>query len=99
MKIPFQSIQDVKFNIPPAEFYRAELSAMPPPRGSGWRDGGLCPFHDDKHIGSFRVHLETGAFVCFSCGTSGGDIIAFIRQRDGLSFPEALNKLSNEWGL
>lgn len=30
MKIPFQSIQNVKFNIPPAEFYRAELSAMPP---------------------------------------------------------------------
>lgn len=99
MKIPFQSIQDVKFNIPPAEFYRAELPAMPPPRGSGWRDGGLCPFHDDKHTGSFRVNLETGAFVCFSCGSKGGDIIAFIQQRDGLSFPEALNKLSNEWGL
>lgn len=99
MKIPFQSIQKVKFNISPAEFYRAELSAMPPPRGSEWRDGGLCPFHDDKHIGSFRVNLETGAFVCFSCGSKGGDIIAFIQQRDGLSFPGALNKLANEWGL
>jgi DNA primase len=99
MKPNMQSLKDIKTYIPPAEFYRAELPAMPPPRGSGWRDGGLCPFHDDKHTGSFRVNLETGAFVCFSCGSKGGDIIAFIQQRDGLSFPEALNKLSNEWGL
>lgn len=99
MKIPFQSIQNVKFNIPPAEFYRSELYSMPPSRGSKWCDGGLCPFHDDKRIGSFRINLETGAFVCFSCGARGGDIIAFIQQRDWVSFPEALNKLANEWGL
>ncbi len=99
MKTPVQSIQNIKSYIPPAEFYRIELPVMPSPRGGGWRDGGLCPFHPDKHAGSFRVNLETGAFTCFSCGTKGGDIIAFIQQRDGLSFPEAVQKLSNEWGL
>ena len=99
MKTSFQSLQNVKSYIPPSEFYRAELTTMLPPRGGGWRDGGLCPFHDDKHAGSFRVDLENGAFKCFSCGTKGGDIIAFIQQRDGLSFPEAVQKLTNEWGL
>ena len=99
MRTAIQSLQNVKSYIPPAEFFRAELPAMPPPKGGGWRDGGLCPFHSDKHAGSFRVNLETGAFTCFSCGTKGGDIIAFIQQRDGLSFPEAVQKLSNEWGL
>jgi len=99
MKSSMQSLKDIKSCIPTTEFYRVELPVMPSPRGSGWRDGGLCPFHDDKHTGSFRVNLETGAFVCFSCGSKGGDIIAFIQQRDGLSFPEALNKLTNEWGL
>ncbi|MCB1984482.1 MAG: hypothetical protein H6936_03215 [Burkholderiales bacterium] len=99
MKSNIESLKAIKAYIPPTEFYRVELPVMPSIRGNGWRDGGLCPFHNDKHKGSFRVNLETGAFVCFSCGSKGGDIIAFIQQRDGLSFPEALNKLTNEWGL
>lgn len=99
MNILTQSLQNIKSYIPPADFYRSELPAMPSPCGGGWRDGGLCPFHNDKHAGSFRVNLETGAFTCFSCGSKGGDIIAFIQQRDDLSFPEAVQKLSDEWGL
>lgn len=89
----------IKSAISPAEFFQFELPAMPPPRGGGWRDGGLCPFHPDNRAGSFRVNLETGAFTCFACGTKGADIIAFIQQRDSISFPEAVRKLSNEWGL
>lgn len=99
MKTTAQLLQDVKGYIPPADFYRAELPTMPLPRGGGWRDGGLCPFHADQHAGSFRVNLETGAFTCFSCGAKGADIIAFIQLRDGLSFPEALRKLSEDWGV
>lgn len=99
MKTAVKPLVNVKAYIPPADFYRAELPAMPPPRGGGWRDGGLCIFHADNHTGSFRVNLETGAFCCFSCGAKGSDIIAFIQQRDGLSFPEALCKLSDEWGV
>lgn len=99
MKTNVRLLENVKTYIPPAEFYRAELSTMPPPRGGGWRDGGLCPFHADNHAGSFRVNLNSGGFCCFSCGAKGADIIAFIQLRDGLSFPEALNKLSNEWGV
>ena len=99
MKAFARSPQSIKTHIPPADFYHAELLAMPLPRGSGWRDGGLCPFHADKHAGSFRVNLETGAFTCFSCGAKGGDIIAFIQQRDGMSFPEAVQKLTDEWGI
>ena len=99
MKTAVRLLQEVKTSIPPADFYRAELPTMPVPRGGGWRDGGLCVFHDDKHAGSFRVNLETGAFVCFACGTKGGDIIAFIQQRDGLSFPDATRKLADDWGV
>lgn len=99
MKTAIQSLQNVKAYIHPVDFYRSELPSMPPCRGSGWRDGGLCPFHSDKHAGSFRVNLETGAFLCFSCGSKGGDIIAFIQQRDSISFPEAVQKLTDEWGI
>ena len=99
MKTTMRLLQDVKSYIPPADFYRSELATMPAPRGGGWREGGLCPFHADKHAGSFRVNLETGAFVCFACGTKGGDIIAFIQQRDGLSFPDATRRLADDWGV
>lgn len=99
MKTARLQADDVKGSIPPAEFFRAELPAMPPPRGGGWRDGGLCCFHDDQHAGSFRVNLDTGAFVCFACGAKGADIIAFTQLRDGLSFPDALAKLGKDWGL
>ena len=99
MKTLPRLLQDVKGSIPPGDFYRAELPTMPSPRGGGWRDGGLCPFHADKHAGSFRVNLDTGGFTCFSCGSKGADIVAFIQLRDGLSFPEALKKLADEWGL
>ncbi len=90
---------NIKNSIPPADFFRAELPAMPSPRGGGWRDGGLCCFHDDKTAGSFRVNLDTGVFTCFSCGAKGGDIIAFIQLRDGLSFSDALHSLAKEWGI
>ncbi|MDZ7585528.1 MAG: CHC2 zinc finger domain-containing protein [Thiobacillus sp.] len=99
MKTAPRLLQNVKGSIPPADFYRAELPTMPPPRGGGWRDGGLCPFHNDNHAGSFRVNLETGGFKCFACGAKGADVIAFIQLRDGLSFPEALRQLSDDWGV
>lgn len=91
-------LQSVK-SIPANDFYRAELPTMPAPRGGGWRDGGLCLFHDDRHAGSFRVNLDTGGFKCFSCDAAGGDIVAFIQLRDGLGFTDAVHKLASDWGL
>jgi putative DNA primase/helicase len=90
----------VKAAILPANFYRAELPTAPTwKRAGGWVDGGLCPFHADHHAGSFRVHLDSGAFRCFACGAHGADILAFTMHRHGLAFRDALNRLSREWGL
>jgi DNA primase len=96
---PRNDIHTIKASITLHDFYQSELPAMPPTNRDGWVEGGLCPFHADKRAGSFRVNLDTGAFKCFSCGTSGGDIIAFLQVRDGLSFPEALKRISSDWGL
>jgi len=90
----------LKARIPPGSFYALELPGMPPPkRDEGWTNGGLCPFHDDRHSGNFRVNLDTGAFTCFACGAKGSDVIAFVQLRDGLSFPEALRALADAWGV
>lgn len=96
----FPEPNKLKATINPGEFYRVELPEMPPPRNCGpWTGGGLCPFHDDTHRGNFRVNLDSGAFTCFACGAKGGDIIAFVRLRHGLSFPDALLSLCESWGV
>jgi DNA primase len=90
----------VKAAVSPLDFYRVELPGMPPPKSeSGWVDGGLCPFHDDKHKGNFRVNLDTGAFTCFACGAKGSDIISFAQLRHALSFRDALKAVAESWGV
>ena len=66
---------------------------MPLTAKGGWRDWGLCPFHDDNH------DLDEGAYVCFSCGAKGSDIVDYTMARDGIDFQTALRKLAREWGV
>ena len=94
-----KNIMHLKSSIPPVVFYAAELRQFHPSRQTGWVDGGLCPFHDDRRPGSFYVNLDSGAFTCFSCGAKGGDTIAFVMQRYELTFPEAVEYLSQRWGV
>ena len=90
--------QTLKEKIDPHDFYLSEQSLLRFSHKSGrWATAGLCPFHDDRTPGSFKINLETGAFKCWSCGENGSDIIAFLQKRDQLSFLEVLNKLSKEW--
>jgi len=62
-------------------------------RPSGARLVGRCPFHQDEHP-SLVVYPETASFFCFGC-QAGGDVIDFVRRADGLSFREALERLSD----
>jgi len=91
-------INYIKNSLTPLDFYSHELPSAPLKKHV-WNDGGLCPFHNDKNPGSFRVNLTTGAFKCFSCGMAGGDIVAFVMALYGVQFVEALAKLANDWGL
>lgn len=63
-------------------------------RRSGLHLSGRCPFHNDEHP-SFVVYPETASFHCFGCRASG-DVIDFVRRADGLSFQEALERLSDD---
>ena len=87
----------LKAAIPPLRYYAAILSAMPEPRREGWVSGGLCPFHEDKHVGNFRINTESGGYVCFACGTKGGDIIQFHMVQHGMAFREALDDLTTQY--
>ena len=56
---------------------------------------GLCPFHNEK-TPSFVVYDDH--FHCFGCGAHG-DVIGFVMRQEGLSFPEAVERLAGEAGL
>ena len=83
-------------NLPsPVDFYSRNLNLdlARVRRERGWVEAGLCPFHDDRKPGSFGVHIDYGAFNCFSCGTKGGSIIDFEMRRYGIDFKEAVSRL------
>ena len=53
---------------------------------------GLCPFHKEK-TPSFIVTPARDRWHCFGCGT-GGDVISFLMEIEGVSFPEAVEILA-----
>ncbi|WP_299031833.1 DNA primase [uncultured Anaerococcus sp.] len=58
---------------------------------------GLCPFHNEK-TPSFTVDRKKQLFHCFGCG-AGGDVVSFIMQKEGLSYPEGLKYLAHKAGI
>lgn len=65
-----------------------------PAKGDHW---ACCPFHGEK-TPSFHVDDRKGRYHCFGCQVSG-DHFRFLMEQDGLSFPEAVERLAGEAGL
>jgi len=66
-------------------------------RKSGRRYIGLCPFHAED-TPSFSVNPEEGFYYCFGC-KAAGDVFSFVMQMEGISFPEALERLATRVGI
>ena len=64
---------------------------------SGARWSGLCPFHTEK-TPSFSVDPAKGLFYCFGCG-KGGNAFHFVQEIEGLTFPEAVERLASRAGV
>ena len=58
---------------------------------------GLCPFHED-HKPSLYVNPAKQIYKCFACG-AGGDVLKFVQTREGLTFPQAIERLAERAGI
>ncbi len=58
---------------------------------------GLCPFHNEKSP-SFTVNDQKGFYHCFGC-QAHGDVISFVMNSDGFSYPEAVKKLADDFQI
>ncbi|MEM6731304.1 MAG: DNA primase, partial [Myxococcota bacterium] len=63
----------------------------------GKRFLGLCPFHNEN-TPSFSVSPEKGLYYCFGCHASG-DVFTFIKETEGVDFPEAVRMVAREVGI
>ena len=63
-------------------------------RGDWW---ACCPFHGEK-TPSFHCEDKKGRYHCFGCGVSG-DHFRFLTEHDGMSFPEAVERIAEMAGV
>lgn len=63
-------------------------------KGDFW---ACCPFHGEKSP-SFHCEDRKGRYHCFGCGVTG-DHFRFLTEMDGLSFPEAVERIAEMAGV
>ncbi|MGH1417488.1 MAG: DNA primase [Hyphomicrobiaceae bacterium] len=68
-----------------------------PLKKKGREFAGLSPFKSEK-TPSFFVNDQKGFYHCFASGEHG-DIFTFLMKTEGLSFPEAVERLADEAGV
>ncbi len=91
--IKLSSLRDLKARVNLLDV----VSRVATVRKVGARFRALCPFHQEK-TPSFYVDPDKGLYHCFGCGKSG-DLIAFVRETEQLSFTEAVETIAKRFGV
>lgn len=93
MRIPPEFIERLRDQIPLSVVVGKRIAL----RRHGREFQAVCPFHKEKSP-SFTVNDDKGFFHCFGCGAHG-DAIGFIRDYEGISYIEAVERLAAEAGV
>ena len=64
---------------------------------AGKNYSACCPFHNEN-TPSFTVSRDKQFYYCFGCGATGS-ALKFVMEYDGLSFPDAVDKLAGSVGM
>src|ERR671921_765090 len=93
VRYPPQVLEEIRARLPVSAVVgkRVRLKKA----GREWR--GLSPFNAEK-TPSFYVNDQKQFYHCFSSGKHG-DIFTFLMETEGLSFPEAVERLAAEAGV
>lgn len=91
--IPESAIAEIKNKIRPSDIIGQYVNL----KRSGREFIGLSPWTNEK-TPSFTVNDEKQIFHCFSSG-KGGDIIDFLVEHQGVSWPDAVKRLASEAGV
>lgn len=75
----------------PATLSKSSARTVPLKR-AGANFVARCPFHQEK-TPSFNVNPHRQIFHCFGCH-KGGDVFAFLREYENITFPEAVRRLA-----
>lgn len=93
MSFPAEFLEEIRTRLRVSEVVGKRLKLV----RKGREFLGVCPFHNDTKP-SLSVVDEKNFYHCFACGAHG-DIITFSMEMEGLSFPEAVEKLADQAGL
>ncbi len=93
MKFPPSLLDDIRARLPVSQVVGRKVALKK--AGREWK--GLSPFKVEK-TPSFYVNDQKGFYHCFASGEHG-DIFKFLMKTEGLTFPEAVERLADEAGV
>ncbi len=93
MRFPPQLLDEIRARLPVSQVVGRKVAL----KRKGREFSGLSPFKVEK-TPSFFVNDQKGFYHCFASGEHG-DIFKFLMTTEGLSFPEAVERLAQEAGV
>lgn len=93
MRFSPQLLDEIRARLPVSQVVGRKVAL----KRKGREYAGLSPFKVEK-TPSFFVNDQKGFYHCFASGEHG-DIFKFVMATEGLSFPEAVERLAHEAGV
>ncbi len=93
MRYPPSLLDDIRARLPVSQVVSRKVQL----KKAGREYKGLSPFKVEK-TPSFTVNDTKGFYHCFATGEHG-DIFTFVMKTEGLTFPEAIERLAQEAGV
>src|SRR5689334_7868488 len=93
MRFPPSLLDEIRARLPVSQVVARKVSL----KRAGREMKGLSPFKQER-TPSFFVNDHKGSWFDFSSGQNG-DIFKFLMMTEGLSFPEAVERLAEEAGV
>jgi DNA primase len=93
MRFPSSLLDEIRARLPVSQVVARKVAL----KRAGRELKGLSPFKQER-TPSFTVNDQKGFYHCFASGEHG-DIFKFVMVTEGLSFPEAVERLAEEAGV